>query len=643
MTTPHRSAPPVQLLPAAAVAAAVAAALIVLGASGGAFDVVTRQSAGLLAWWAAAVLALLLPRGAVAPGPAAVFTTACAAAMPVWITITIGDTLSTERTATELARAVVHLAPLVLLGWIMPARHWRMVIGGATAGALAIVAAGFAERLSPGLITTVPTVVFTNTADRLATPLGYWNAVGSWAVITLLLLLAVSSHAQSAPVRAAALLGAPMTIAVAYVTYSRSAIASALVALVVLLVLSRNRWSLAVHTLVVAAGAGAILSAIRGAPQIANATGSAGGGGILFMTIVAGIGAAAVGIITAHLRLDDRRMPVRSGRTTGLAVTALAALAIAAVGITKGGDLKSRFTDVNPDQTGASRLTEIGNGPRVSQWRATIDTWEAHRSAGTGAGTFEIDWNRSPRNDTSFVRDAHSAFLETLAEQGTIGFLLLVGFVAGAVVTVLTARRRVSASVDIGLVAGAGAGIAAFLTGSAFDWFWEVTALAALTLVLLGALMAATREHAEEPAGRRRPLPWRLGIAAICVVGALVQVPGLVGTSEVRRSQRAIAAGDLTGARSHADQAIDTMPWAGTPFLQRALVDERAGAFGAARKALHLAIERDPYDWRLPLVLARVEAKSGRVEAALKAYARAKSLRPKGQFFRDVRSGGPGA
>lgn len=49
---------------------------------------------------------------------------------------------------------------------------------------------------------------------------------------------------------------------------------------------------------------------------------------------------------------------------------------------------------------------------------------------------------------------------------------------------------------------------------------------------------------------------------------------------------------------------------------------------------MELAERRDPQDWRLPLVTARIEAKAGNAEEALAAYRRAKELRPYGSFFR---------
>ncbi len=118
-----------------------------------------------------------------------------------WTAIGLGSTISTERTAVEVARWVVHLAPLVLLGVVLPRSVWRPAITGAIAGAVAVCAIGFIERLWPGTFNETRTIVFANTKMRLAEPLGYWNAVGNWGVMTALLLVAAAAHAPRRALR----------------------------------------------------------------------------------------------------------------------------------------------------------------------------------------------------------------------------------------------------------------------------------------------------------------------------------------------------------------------------------------------------------------------------------------------------------
>lgn len=617
------------------VGTATAAGIVAVGLNGGSFDIVPRQTAGLVLWWLVALGALLLSPPPETPGRVGRVVLAAGIGIAAWAALGFGGSLSQGRTADEVARAVVHLAPVVLVGWVLPRSQWRSVVMGAAVGGTAICVVALAERLSPGLMETSRTVVFANSSARLATPLGYWNALGSWGVITALLLLSLASHLRRPPLRAAAMAALPAVVAVSYLTYSRSALAVGALALVVLLIGSRNRWTLAAHAVVLAAASAGTIVAIRASPDIANATGSNGGLKVLIVILVAGLAMAAVGVLTAARKLDDRRMESRTGRLVGRSIAAAAVVISVAAGVAFGPGLWERFSAYEPNAAQAQaddRLTMLNNGARVDQWTVALHSWEDHPWVGTGAGTFELVYNQEGR-DGQFVRDAHSGFLEALAEQGLIGLGLLTTFLLGVAASAILAIRRAADAEDRGITAGAAAAIAAFVVGSAVDWLWEVSALALLVMTLVGALVSASRPR-PEVVTVKRPKAVRAVLVVAALAAVLVELPGLVGTSEIRRSQAAVRQGDLVAARDRADRAIDTMPWASAPYLQRGLVDERADALPDARRGLELAIARDPHDWRLPLVLARIEAKAGRASEALRAYRQAKALRPRGEFFR---------
>jgi tetratricopeptide (TPR) repeat protein len=136
------------------------------------------------------------------------------------------------------------------------------------------------------------------------------------------------------------------------------------------------------------------------------------------------------------------------------------------------------------------------------------------------------------------------------------------------------------------------------------------------------------------PPGRPR-LPLRVAVPVVTAIALFVQVPGLVSTSRVRDSREAFSAGRTADALSNASEAIEAEPWASTPYVQRALVEEATGELRAAEVDLRRAIERAPLDWRPELLLARVEAKRGNVQAALTAYRAARRLRPHSPFVRE--------
>lgn len=613
-----------------------AGGLIALGVSNGAYDIVPRQTAGIILWWCVGLGALVVLRPPRAASLPSLLTVGFGFAIVGWIALQVSDSISVERSANELVRALTHVAPLLLIGWILPRSLWRPVIVGVALAGVAISGVALASRLDPGFLADRQFTLFRNTNERLSTPMGYWNAVGLTAAMSVLLLLAIASHAPSAIGRAVALAGTPIGIATVYLTYARSPLGAAALGAAVLFATSRNRATFLLQAAATGLAGALVISTIRGQEQIALGTGGAGRGAVLTSLLIAAAALAVVGALTSRIGVDRIRMPRRPAMIAATA-TVVVGLVVGIAAIDRyGQDAWNSFT--TPEQGGSyvdpsQRLTTL-NTTRAQQWEKALEAWRDQPGTGYGAGTFELVYNQR-QEQGEFVRDAHNAYVETLAEQGTPGLVLLVGFLASAAAALALALRRATTDLDRGLLAGATAVFAAFVLGTGVDWFWEVTAIPMMVLALVGAALAATARPDDDTRPRRLP-GWmvRAGLVALAIVAVLAELPGLVGTSEERRSARAVAAGDLETARDHADRAIDILPWASTPFLQRALVDEQAGEFAAALRAMRLAERRDPQDWRLPLVTARIEAKAGNAEEALAAYRRAKELRPYGSFFR---------
>jgi cytochrome c-type biogenesis protein CcmH/NrfG len=120
----------------------------------------------------------------------------------------------------------------------------------------------------------------------------------------------------------------------------------------------------------------------------------------------------------------------------------------------------------------------------------------------------------------------------------------------------------------------------------------------------------------------------------LAAVGAiLVQVPGLVSTLELRRSQSAERSGNAALAYSWANGAVSAEPWAASPYEQRGLVLEANGSLGQAAADLHRAIAREPTNFVHWLLLARVDTERGDLAAAARAYSQAHQLRPRALVF----------
>src|ERR671937_2126690 len=123
---------------------------------------------------------------------------------------------------------------------------------------------------------------------------------------------------------------------------------------------------------------------------------------------------------------------------------------------------------------------------RPHYWHVAWHEVELNPVLGSGAGTFDRYWLLY-RPVSSFARDAHSLYLETLAELGPIGLVLLLAAL-GLPLLVLRGRRDP-------VVATAAAGYVAYLVHAAVDWDWELPAVTLCGLLCGCSLLVATRSR----------------------------------------------------------------------------------------------------------------------------------------------------
>jgi Tfp pilus assembly protein PilF len=123
------------------------------------------------------------------------------------------------------------------------------------------------------------------------------------------------------------------------------------------------------------------------------------------------------------------------------------------------------------------------------------------------------------------------------------------------------------------------------------------------------------------------------GVVVLALFVITTEAIPLLSQTRIRDSQAAIDRGDAPAALDKARDARELQPWAASPHLQLALVEEQTGDLGAARNAILEAIGNDPSDWRLWLVRARLETKSGAVAAARSSLREAKRRNPRSPLF----------
>src|SRR5205823_5485590 len=135
--------------------------------------------------------------------------------------------------------ALFYVLVLLLMG-LLPRRMGRIrwIVRGTAAAAFAVSAAALTTRVLPHVWPTSPGV----SNNRLSFPLTYWNALGLLAAIGLVLMVGLTTSDREGRLsRALAAAAVPVLATTLFFTFSRGAIAVVAVALVVYLVLARQR------------------------------------------------------------------------------------------------------------------------------------------------------------------------------------------------------------------------------------------------------------------------------------------------------------------------------------------------------------------------------------------------------------------
>jgi Tfp pilus assembly protein PilF len=113
----------------------------------------------------------------------------------------------------------------------------------------------------------------------------------------------------------------------------------------------------------------------------------------------------------------------------------------------------------------------------------------------------------------------------------------------------------------------------------------------------------------------------------------------MIGQERLEQSQAAAEAGDVTKARDSADDARSVEPWAASPYVQLALIEERARNLSRARRHIQDALERDSREWSTWLVAARIQTKAGFIREGRRSLRHAEQLNPTSRIriFEDLR------
>jgi tetratricopeptide (TPR) repeat protein len=593
--------------------AATAALLVALSfAKGGYFP---EDWGLLLVGFALAALAGLLSADRLELGRLDLLLLGGLTGLALWAFLSAAWAPAADGPVLEGERGLVYVAAAAALQLLVRRERIAAMLAGVLSGVLVVALFGLSTRLLPGLHDAVPS------GARLDEPIGYANALGILAAVGMLLAFGFALRAR-AEWRAAAAAALVPLAAVLQLTGSRGAVLALAMALVVLVVVEQDRLrSLGGVLLLAPAPALAAVVVARSrlsepglTPDEAEATGLRV---LLALTVLALLSAAAA-----------LAAPALARRVAPVAFAALVFAAVAGGVWAALGGTERAFDEFRAPppvtQTDLDRhLLSFSGSWRADYWRVAWGMVEREPLLGEGGGSYERWWLEE-RPVPSYARDAHSLYLETLAELGPVGLALLLVALVSPLVALRGARGDAPA-------AAAAAAYVAFLVHAGLDWDWEVPVVTLPALACAVALLALARRDGEVIALSS----WHRWAAAALV--ALVAALGIgvhVGNRAAGAAENALAQGDLERAATDARRARSWMPWAARPWRLEGEARLAARRDTEALRSLREAARRDPSSWLTWYDLAQVSAGEERRDA----LERASRLNPLGPEVAELRT-----
>jgi O-antigen ligase/polysaccharide polymerase Wzy-like membrane protein len=596
-----------------AVGAGAASSIAILGfADGGYYPTAWGWGALVALWFSATYLVI---GNVTRPAPLALTVLGGLALLSAWTWLSLFWSDDVDQTVLEGQRTLLYVAVAGALVLVIRREDVEPLLGGALIGIFLPAGYGLLTRLFPDRLGVYEPIA----GYRLQEPVGYWNALGLFAAMGAALAVGFAARG-SLLVRTLAGAALPVLLTTTYFTFSRGAWLALGVGLVAAVAIDPRRLHLLAVGLVLAPASGLAIwlasrqDALTRSDAPLSAATDEGHRLALYVLVLVGVSAvaaAAFGFAERRVILP-RSVPLAFAGGLALIVVAGSIAVFARYGgpqtiAQKGWD--SFTARPSQDETDLrKRLFTFSGSYRVDLWRAALDDYTDHPVVGSGAGSYEHYWNEQ-RPFAHKVRDAHSLYLEVLAELGPVGLALLAIGLGVPLVAAFFARGHP-------LVPAALAAYVAYLVHAGVDWDWELPAVTIAALACgIGIVAAAGREDDPLLASRAR---W--GAVAAALGLAIVAFVGLVGASALSTSQDALDRGRWEKAEDEARKASRWWRWSPEPWQRLGEAQLGAGDTSSAAASFRKAVAKDRHDWLLWYELASVtdgaEARQANAEAA---------------------------
>jgi O-antigen ligase len=610
---------------------AIAAAYVAIALVDGGYGEQTRAAMTFLVWWVFIVVAIGRLRGSTALSPAGLIAAAALAGLAAFTLLSASWATDDGAVFNEAVRAAGYLG-LFMLVIVVAHPGARLWVAGLAVGLTAVAILALGSRLIPSLFPDQSALgLLASTSPRLSYPVNYWNGLGACMALAILLLAHFGAESAARIGRALAVGAIPIAGLALFLTASRGGVGAMAIGLVTLVAVARNRGPLLAGVLMGALATGCLilLADAREAFVDGDLASPDSSGQRTDMVVFTALAIALTG--AARYAADAVCMALRPSRAVGYVVCA--GLAVLAIGVTAAGvpqDVWEEFKEPPPAQAEqsdegyvVSHLASAGGSGRYQLWENAWSAFETEPVRGIGAGAFEAWWTRTGSRYQP-VRDAHSIYVETLAQLGMVGGALLLLFLLAPLVAAARVNRRLSSSgrVAVALVAAGAA-------SAAVDWTWELPAAFVPVVVALGVVSVEASTQRRARVGR----PVRVaGAVALGVVAMALALVSYVAADALSDSRRAYRDGDVEGAIDEAEESIAATPWAAAPRLQLALIEETRD-LPAALAYVNQALDRASDDWRIWVVAARLRVRAGDIDGARRALQMARRLNPRAEFL----------
>lgn len=268
-----------------------------------------------------------------------------------------------------------------------------------------------------------------------------------------------------------------------------------------------------------------------------------------------------------------------------------------------------------------------------------MNGFDAAPVKGAGAGTYQTLWNVH-RSRPAYVINAHSLYLQAMAELGLPGLLLLVVLV-GAILVGIVVRASGSRRVVHGAVLALAV---VWVLHAGVDWDWEMPVVTLGVLAAAGLALSPRSAPGAPAAGLRGPAgrteagedgprgsagsretgggeggvrSWvpahhtRIVLGLLLLATLVVPVSVVGSQSKLGEAEHALYASDCGAATPAALSSIGWLDVRPEPYEVVGFCDLRQGRPRLAISAMKAAVVQDPDSWEPYYTLAIAQASAG--------------------------------